>query len=199
MTEPLPPGALPPAPVLHVLAGSNGSGKSAYAERVLEPRTHLPFVNADVIAAHRWPDDAEAHAYDASQLAAHERDRLLDARSSFITETVFSHPSKVDLVRRALAAGYLVELHVILVPEETSVGRVGFRVTQGGHSVPEHKIRERYARLWSLVAQAREIATSTTFYDNTSAKSPYRVVAVYEAGVLVSPALWPTWTPPALL
>ncbi|KQY60572.1 ATPase [Aeromicrobium sp. Root495] len=195
----MPPGAPPSAPVLHLLAGPNGSGKSAYAERVLEPRTHLPFVNADVIAARLWPDDAESHAYDASQLAAEERDRLLAARSSFITETVFSHPSKVDLVRRALAAGYLVELHVVLVPEGTSVARVGFRVARGGHSVPERKIRERYERLWSLVALARDLATSTTFYDNTSARDPYRVVAVYEAGVLVSPARWPAWTPSALL
>lgn len=198
MTEPLPPGAWPSAPVLHLLAGSNGSGKSEYVKRVLQPRTHLPFVNADVIAAEAWPDDAEAHAYEASQRAAAERDRLMAARSSFITETVFSHPSKVDLVRRALAAGYLVELHVVLVPEDATVDRVRFRVTQGGHSVPEHKIRERYARLWSLVAQARDLATSTTFYDNSSAREPYRVVAVYEAGVLVSPAAWPRWTPPAL-
>lgn len=34
------------------------------------------------------------------------RDQLLGERRSFITETVFSHPSNVDLVRRAVAAGY---------------------------------------------------------------------------------------------
>ena len=32
-------------------------------------------------------------------------------RTSFVTETVFSHPSKVDLVRAAAAAGYQVTLH----------------------------------------------------------------------------------------
>jgi len=44
------------SPVLHLLAGPNGSGKSTFVAEVLQEVTHLPFVNADVIAAHRWPD-----------------------------------------------------------------------------------------------------------------------------------------------
>lgn len=42
-----------------MLAGSNGAGKSTLAERVLIPRTHLPFVNADLIAEDLWPGDRE--------------------------------------------------------------------------------------------------------------------------------------------
>ena len=44
-------------------------------------------------------------------------------RTSFVTETVFSHPSKVDLVRAAAAAGYQVTLHVVMVPVDLSVAR----------------------------------------------------------------------------
>lgn len=101
------------------------------------------------------------HAYGASRLAAAARATYLSARTSFITETVFSHPSKVDLVRDATAAGYHVHLHVILVPEDTTVSRVSHRVAHGGHAVPEEKIRERYQRLWDLVAQARGPAERT--------------------------------------
>jgi predicted ABC-type ATPase len=198
-TPPSTPLAASPSPVLHLLAGSNGSGKSTFVERVLQPRTHLPFVNADVIAAHTWPGEEEVHAYDASRLAAQDRDRLLSERASFISETVFSHPSKLDLVREAVEAGYLVHLHVVLIPEDTSVRRVEFRVTHGGHSVPEAKIRQRYARLWSLVAQARYLAAAATFYDNSRARHPYRIVAAYEAGVLIGEAQWPSWTPGELL
>ena len=92
-------------PVLHVLAGPNGSGKSTFVHEVLRPVTRLPFVNADEIAAARWPGDEMAHAYEASAAAATERGALLEQRRSFITETVFSHESKVDLVRAGVAGG----------------------------------------------------------------------------------------------
>src|SRR5436190_19961974 len=107
-----------PTPVLHVLAGPNGAGKSTLAERVLVPVTHLPFVNADLLAAEHWPGEEASHAEDGQRLASEERARLLAEGASFITETVFSHSSKVDLVREAVSLGYEVHLHVVLVPEE---------------------------------------------------------------------------------
>lgn len=186
-------------PVLHVLAGPNGSGKSTFAAEALEPVTHLPFVNARVIASQRWPGDEARHAYEAAQAAADVREAAIAAHASLTTETVFSHPSKVDLVQRALRAGYRVELHVMLMPEELAVHRVAYRVRQGGHTVPEHKIRERYRRLWTLVGEAQRAAHKTTFYDNTRAGRPFVPVAVYRRGRPVGEPAWPAWTPPELL
>jgi predicted ABC-type ATPase len=181
-------------PVLHVLAGPNGSGKSTFVREVLGPVTDLPFINADEIAEQRWPGRAEEHAYDASAAAATARDHAIADRRSVITETVFSHPSKVDLIKQGLAAGYLVELHVMLVPEDLAVARVAHRVTVGGHTVPEDKVRQRYRRLWTLIVQARALVDRATFYDNTSSK-PFRPVAVYERGRPVGTPVWPTWAP----
>lgn len=185
-------------PVLHLLAGPNGSGKSTYVTRLLQPVTHLPFVNADDIAAERWPQAQAERAYDASRAAAGERAELLAAGSSFITETVFSHPSKLGLVNEALARGYLVHLHVILVPVQVSVNRVAERVRHGGHDVPEQKIRDRYARLWDLVVQACALADRAEFFDNSSARHPFRRVAAYEHGLLLGDADWPAWAPAVL-
>jgi predicted ABC-type ATPase len=185
-------------PVLHVLAGPNGSGKTTLARRVIVPATHLPFINADDIAAHRWPGSELEHAYDASEVAAAERDQRLADRSSFITETVFSHPSKVELVQRAQDAGYLVSLHVVVIPEELSVQRVAQRVRLGGHAVPEAKIRGRYRRLWPLVVQARELADVTYVYDNSSASHPLRLMASYERGTSLGSPSWAAWTPDEL-
>lgn len=186
------------APVLHLLAGPNGAGKSTFVARVLQPVTHLPFVNADEIAAERWPGEELAHAYQASRAAADERRRLLARGESFITETVFSHHSKVALVTQAVSLGYLVNLHVILVPADLAVQRVAERVRRGGHEVPEDKIRERYARLLKLVIDARSLADRSTFYDNSTAKHPFRIVATYERGRLVGEPSWPAWTPTVL-
>jgi predicted ABC-type ATPase len=185
-------------PVLHVLAGPNGSGKSTFVRAVLEPVTRLPFVNADEIAADRWPGDESAHAYEASAAAAEARADLLRQRRSFITETVFSHPSKVDLVRQGVGAGYLVTLHVVVVPLAVTLHRVAYRVAGGGHAVPPAKIRDRYDRLWPLVVQARDIADATVFYDNSRADRPFTVIASYDRGRLTRPPTWPRWTPPAL-
>ena len=185
-------------PVLHLLAGPNGSGKSTYVAHLLEPVTHLPFVNADVIAAERWPESQSEHAYAASRAAADERAKRLAAGSSFITETVFSHPSKLDLVDDAIARGYLVHLHVILLPVDVAVRRVAERVQHGGHDVPEQKIRERYARLWDLIAKARSTSHRTEFFDNSTASSPFRRVAEYEHGLVIGEPSWPVWAPAAL-
>lgn len=184
-------------PVLYVLAGPNGSGKSTFVHRVLRPATGLPFVNADELAAANWPGEEEAHAYDASRLAAVVRDRAISDQESFITETVFSHDSKIALLQHAIDAGYRVELHVMLVPADVTVARVAYRVAAGGHTVPPEKIRERYRRLWPLIVVARRIAHGATFYDNSQSK-PFRQVAMYERGLVVGAPQWPTWTPAAL-
>jgi predicted ABC-type ATPase len=164
----------------------------------LQPVTHLLFINADEIAAQRWPDQEAEHAYEASAAAAAARDDALSRRRSFITETVFSHPNKVELIKQGISAGYLVTLHAILVPEDVTVMRVEYRVAEGGHTVPETKVRERYRRLWSLVAEARNLATRSIFYDNSRASRPFLPIANYENGRLVGNRTWPAWTPPAL-
>ncbi len=188
-------------PVLHLLAGSNGAGKSTLAQEILIPRTHLAFVNADLIAEQLWPGnraEQARRAAEVSQLAAEERARLMAQQVSFITETVFSHPSKLDLLRQAQLIGYTVCLHVVMVPENLAVERVADRVTYGGHTVPEEKIRGRYGRLWELVAEARHLADRADFYDNSRLDDPFRRVAVYEYGQPVGQPQWPSWAPAPL-
>ena len=181
-------------PVLHLLVGPNGAGKTTLFERVLGPVTRLPFINADVLAKAHWPGDEEAHGHEAAALAAQARQAAMAQGLSFIGETVFSHPSKLQLIRDARGAGYIVHLHAILVPEDLSVERVRLRHQQGGHSVPEDRIRERYRRLWPLVGQAIGLAQSARVYDNALAARPYRVVATYEHGRLIGPADFPPWS-----
>lgn len=182
-------------PVLHLLAGPNGSGKSRYVRDVLAPITHLPFINADEIAAAQWPDTQLEHAYEAARIAEAQRRDRIEARDSFISETVFSHPSKIELVRDAADAGYLVHLHVFMVPVELAVQRVHDRVRRGGHAVPEQKIRDRYQRLWTHIGAAIQLADVTEVFDNSSARNPFRLRATYQNGVLIGTPSWPKWAP----
>jgi len=185
-------------PVLHLLAGPNGAGKSSYARDVLLPVTHLPFINADVIAAENWPESQLEHAYEAARIAEARRRECIDRKRSFVSETVFSHHSKIQLVGDAVDADFLVVLHIIMVPVALTVQRVRERVLRGGHAVPENKIRERYERLWGNVAEAIELADTANLFDNSKARHPFRLCASFEGGALVGTPDWPTWAPDVL-
>jgi predicted ABC-type ATPase len=186
------------SPDLFVLAGPNGAGKTTFSEQALA-RTGLDFINADLIASIRWPDDAEHHAYEAAAEAARLRERYLDERRSFVTETVFSHPSKVELVRQASRLGYRVHLRVLMTPVELSVARVEQRVRKGGHDVPETKTRTRHARLWTHVVAAIGLAYESRVYDASGQRGrPFVELARYSLGVLHREPDWPGWTPQEL-
>jgi predicted ABC-type ATPase len=180
------------------VVGPNGAGKSTFVRLTLAPvLPRSSFVNADLIAEQRWPDDPESHSYEAARVAAATREALIARREPFIAETVFSHPSKLDLLRRAAAAGYYTAVHVMLVPEALAVARVKARVVAGGHTVPAEKIRQRYRRLWPLVADAIVLGDTATVYDNAQRRGP-SAVADFSHGFVVGNPLWPDWAPDAL-
>jgi predicted ABC-type ATPase len=184
---------------LDLVIGPNGAGKSTFVAFTLAPLLPgSPFVNVDEIARQRWPGDAEHHSYQAAGIAAATRSALIDAGRSFIAETVFSHPSKLDLITEAHGHDYTVVLHVLLIPENLAVERVRQRVLAGGHSVPEDKIRERHRRLWDLAARAVGSCDSTTVYDNSRRRGPL-IVAQFAGGQLIGSSAWPEWAPAPLV
>lgn len=183
---------------LDLVVGCDGAGKSTFVALTLAPLLPgSPFVNADEIAKQRWPENPAAHSYAAAEIAAKTRSHLHTLGRSFIAETVFSHPSKLELIDEAHTHEYTVALHVVMIPEELAVQRVRYRVRAGGHDVPEDKIRRRYQRLWGLVARAVPRCDHATVYDNSASTGP-RIVAQCTDGQLVGEATWPAWTPAEL-
>jgi predicted ABC-type ATPase len=185
---------------LDLIVGPNGAGKTTFVEDILSAHlpAGIPFVNADEVARQRWPDDPGAHAYDAAGIAERTRVKLIAGGISFIAETVFSHPSKVQLVQLAKQNGYTVIMHVLLIPEELAVRRVAYRVAAGGHDVPDEKIRRRYGRLWKNVAASVPLADAAIVYDNSLHSGPV-IVAEFHGGMMARPRAWPEWTPQPLL
>lgn len=186
----------PADPLLWVLAGPNGAGKTTYYQRKIEPVLQLEFVNADLIARAQWGPEAASHAYDAARIAREKHQELIQGGRSFVAETVFSHPSKIDLVRTAKEHGYLVWLTFIyLESHELAVARVRERVDQGGHDVPVEKIRDRYGRLPEIVKDAIRLADKTFVVDNGSIGRAFRNVLLFERGHLIyRSADLPKWT-----
>lgn len=181
-------------PRLDLVVGCNGAGKTSLITRWLLPA--LPgsvYVNADDIARQRWPDDAEARSYEAAQIAARTRDALITLGKPFIAETVFSHPSKLDLIEAAHDHGFRVVLHAVMIPEDLAVHRVAHRVASGGHAVPEEKIRGRYRRVWPHAERAISRCDQSFVYDNSAGR--IRLVARFREGLAVGETTWPVWSP----
>lgn len=182
-------------PTLYVLAGPNGAGKSTLYEQRLKPITAAPFINADEIFKKRVAKGEQLNSYDAARYAAAHREEYLRAERSFVTETVFSHESKLQLIRDAKAHGFRVALfHVNVENANISVARVRFRVSQGGHDVPEDKIRSRYERNQRYIRQAVGIVDLAQVFDSSKLNAPARLILTFKNGELekASDAL-PNW------
>lgn len=113
----------------------------------------------------------------AQLLARYLRERMLRDKISFTFETVFSHSSNLDIMRKAVEAGYKVYLYFVSTASpEINQFRVQYRVTQGGHDVPADKIRSRYYRSLELLYDAAEIACQCFFFDNSKHDAPFRLI-----------------------
>jgi predicted ABC-type ATPase len=185
-------------PVLHVVAGPNGAGKSTLFRLVLEAaHPGVEFVNADELARQRFGHPAQTlEESQVGQALAEDRRRALMAeRKSLFTETTFSHPSKLELIADAKALGYEVRVyHVNVRSPEISVARVAQRVGEGGHPVPEDKIRERYERNQSLIRDAVRTADKAVVFDNSRVGQPAAPAMVFRGGRVVSASnIVPAW------
>ena len=159
------------------LVGGNGSGKSTFYETQLKPRG-VAFLNADVLAKVQRPDAPEAFSYEAAKITmARFQDWILRGRS-FCYETVFSHPSKLDLLKRCKALGYqCIVVYIHIDSDDLNVLRVKERKRRGGHGVPEEKIRTRIPRTRILTRKAGEIADELRLLNNSSCNYPFARVA----------------------
>lgn len=112
------------------------------------------------------------NSYFASVLADFIRHKLLAARVSFTFETVMSSSSKVDFLEKAQQAGYRTYLYFVATEDpDINVARVQNRVREGGHSVPEDKIRSRYIKSLDLLSKAVSYADRAYIFDNSSSQN----------------------------
>lgn len=163
-------------PTLFLIAGPNGAGKSTFYETVLAPRTLAPFVNADIIQRDELGDPSPEASYRAAEIAGERRREHMAAGQSFVMETVFSHPSKLELLQDARDAGYrIIVFHLALASADLAVARVTARIDEGGHPVPEKKIRQRFDRNAPLIRRAALLADRAMIF-NASALNERPVV-----------------------
>jgi predicted ABC-type ATPase len=174
-------------PIFYLLAGPNGAGKSTLYKALKTAgkiAANAEFVNADLYeAAHLQHIQHPLKRSEAARdWADSRRAQLLAQGKSFVSETVFSHESKLALIEEAQARGFFVLLLVVALDQpERLLARVNQRVREGGHSVPADRILARYPRTLALLAQAVRMADAALLHDSFDAQpGTHKLVAICE-------------------
>lgn len=158
-------------PVLIVIAGPNGSGKTTITSQILhhEWLENSVYINPDQVAQERFGDWNSAEAVrQAAEYCADWRERCLVDRQSMIFETVFSADDKLDFISRAKQAGFFIRLFFVCTESPMiNAARIAGRVMKGGHDVPIAKIISRYQKSIINCKVATGIADRVYIYDNS--------------------------------
>lgn len=108
------------------------------------------------------------NSYVAAVLADAFRRGLLEQDTTFTFETVMSSPDKIDFMREAQERGYRTYLYFVATDDPAiNLARVAQRVAQGGHDVPEDRVRKRYRRSIDLLDDACAASNRAYVFDNS--------------------------------
>ena len=156
-------------PVLYVLAGVNGAGKSSIGGHLLL-QAGLDWFNPDAFA--RELREVTGCAVDAANaLAWREGMRRLDeavaARASHAFETTLGGTTVARKIREAARTHDVIIWFCGLSSPEQHVQRVAARVQAGGHDIPEAMIRARYPRARRNLIALMPDLTGLRVYDNS--------------------------------
>lgn len=147
-------------PQVLVIAGPNGSGKSTITK--LMPYYGV-YINADDLKSEYALTDLEA-----AQKAEALRNKCVEKNADFTFETVLSTERNLLLLRKAKKANYEIHcIYVLTSDPDINVARVKSRVREGGHDVPEDKIRSRYSKALKLLPRLLDICDRIFIYDNS--------------------------------
>ena len=105
---------------------------------------------------------------EAAKEAERIREELLKKNADFTFETVLSTDRNLNLLERAKQAGYkIMAVYVLTKESEINVRRVAKRAANGGHAVPEEKIKTRYKKSVANLGRLVRIADDTRIIDNS--------------------------------
>lgn len=167
-------------PVLIVIAGPNGSGKTSVTSKILhhEWLEDSEYINPDNVARDVFGDwNNQESVLKAANYCNKWREKCLSERKSHIFETVMSAADKVDYILRAKEAGFFIRLFFVSTESPTiNAKRVANRVLNGGHDVPILKIISRYDKSIANCIALAPYVDRLYVYDNSIENAEARLL-----------------------
>ncbi len=157
-------------PVLYVLAGVNGAGKSSIGGHLLE-RNGLTWFNPDTFARElkvATGCDQETANSQAWQESMRRLEEAIAKGLNHAFETTLGGTSVTAKILQAAKTHAVLIWFCGLSSPELHIARVQARVAAGGHSIPEEKIRERYPLAQMNLIKLMPHAAYITVYDNSA-------------------------------
>ena len=192
-------------PVLIVIAGPNGSGKTSVTSKILhhEWLEDSEYINPDNVARDVFGDwNNQDAVLKAANYCNEWRERCLAERKSHIFETVMSATDKVDYILRAKQAGFFIRLFFVSTESPTiNAKRVASRVLNGGHDVPIPKIIYRYDKSIANCIAIAPYVDRLYIYDNSIEDAEARLLFRLSDGELAKRYVeeLPNWASTILL
>jgi predicted ABC-type ATPase len=156
-------------PVLYVLAGVNGAGKSSIGGHLLE-HARLTWFNPDTFARELKAAtgcDQEAANARAWQEGMRRLDEALAKGLNYAFETTLGGKTVTVKILEATKTHDVLIWFCGLSSPELHIARVKARVVAGGHPIPDEKIRERYPVAQLNLIKLMQHAAYIKVYDNS--------------------------------
>ena len=125
---------------LIVIAGANGSGKTTFARPYVKEKGY-EFLNADDLKKNFELAGAMNPMLKAGRAFFETLQKSIDCNETIVIETTLSGNYVNKVAKRAIEKGYEIRgIYIFLDDPKLCIERVRYRVTKGGHDVPEEDI-----------------------------------------------------------
>lgn len=167
-------------PIMFVLAGNNGSGKSTIRRSLLEKQLNVKVnIDPDLIAKQYKSTNETNPDLKAGRDVINLVNQLIENKESFSYETTLSGKSSINRIKKAKENGYKIMLYFVgLDNVSLNIRRVIARRDSGGHFIPKKDILRRNNTITKNLLENLQLFDHLQILDNTDEKT--KIILEYE-------------------